>query len=89
MHTRVTETERRDTPIPQHDWLLESLEPRGIEAAGVAQTFGGEQAVVDLITDRPQVAQGRQCLGRLEVSGVIDGGFRAACGVSYACETAA
>jgi len=45
---------------------LESLEARGLQAAGMVQTLGIEQAVVDLLADRAQLREVRECLGRLE-----------------------
>src|SRR5207245_11323265 len=58
---RSAETRRS----PRKDRLLELLKTRGLEAAGMAQAFGLEQAVVDLFADRAQVVEGRQRLGRL------------------------
>jgi hypothetical protein len=57
VHAQVAEAERRDAPITKDDRLLESLKPRGFEAAGVVQAFGVEQAGVDLFADAAQVPE--------------------------------
>jgi hypothetical protein len=54
---------------------LQSFEVCWRQAAGVVQLLRLEEAGVDLFANRAQMVQGRQRFGRLEVFGVVDGGF--------------
>jgi hypothetical protein len=48
---------------------------RWTQATCVVQALSFEEAGVDLFADRAQVAERGERLGRLEVFGVVDGGF--------------